>query len=204
MIRVAVVDDHPIVRDGIVATLEESGEVVVVATASGIAEARAALAEVAADVAIVDLELADGNGITLVRELTAKDTPRVVVFSAYAGEERVAEALAAGAQGYVLKGTPSQELVSAVRAVFAGTSYLSGPVADQALAAMRAPRRLRVTEREREVLRLLADGLSNRAIGERLQISERTVKFHVGEILGRLGAESRGQAVSLAKQRGLL
>jgi two-component system, NarL family, response regulator len=204
MIRVAVIDDHPIVRDGIVANLEESGEISVVATASGLAEARAALAKTEADVAIIDLELADGNGLTLVREFAAVGKPRVVVFSAYGGEERVGEALAGGAQGYVLKGTPSDELLRAVRAVFSGTSYLAGPVADQALAALRAPRRLRVTEREREVLRLLADGLSNRAIGERLQISERTVKFHVAEILGRLGAENRAQAVALAQQRGLL
>ncbi|HMD01695.1 MAG TPA: response regulator transcription factor [Candidatus Baltobacteraceae bacterium] len=201
MIRVAVVDDHPIVRDGIVANLEESGGIQVVATASGVAEARGALA--GADVAIVDLELADGNGLALVRELAASGV-RVVVFSAYAGEERVAEALAGGALGYVLKGTPSEELVRAVRTVFAGKSHLSGSVAEQAVSALRAPRRLRITEREREILRLLADGLSNRAIAERLQISERTVKFHVSEILGRLGAENRAQAVALAQQRGLM
>lgn len=104
----------------------------------------------------------------------------------------------------MLKGTPSDELVAAIRAAAAGKSRLSPEVAAALASAVRLPRKLRITEREREILALVAEGMANKAIATRLDITERTVKFHVGELLGRLGATNRAQAVAIAQGRGLL
>jgi DNA-binding NarL/FixJ family response regulator len=137
-----------------------------------------------------------------VRAASAKT--RIVVFSAYAGEERVASAFEQGVDSYVLKGTPSDELVAVIHAVADGGTRIPPDIAAQLARAVRTPRRERITVREREILVMLAEGLSNRAAADRLGISERTVKFHVGEILARLGADNRAQAVAIAQARGLL
>jgi len=205
MIRVAVVDDHPIVRDGIVANLQDAGDIVVAGTAGSAAEALALVRRERPDVVLLDLELPDRSGLELIVELKAAlPQLRIVIFSAYGGEERVAAALSRGADSYVLKGTPSDEVLETIRSAVAGQPRLGAEVAAQLLRSLHTPRRERVTPREREVLGLLAEGLSNRAIAARLNVAERTVRFHVGEILERLGAESRTQAVAFAKQRGLL
>jgi DNA-binding NarL/FixJ family response regulator len=203
MIRVAIVDDHPVVADGIAANLERGGDVEIVGSAATAAEALALVERRRPDVVVLDLELPDGSGLDAIAPLIAAGA-RVVVFSAYAGEERVGLAFARGAGGYVVKGTPSAELVETVCAVAAGDARVSPAVANDLAAALRAPARERLTEREREILRLVAEGLANKEIAARLGISERTVKFHVGEILGRLGAPNRARAVALAQQRGLL
>jgi len=205
MIRVAVVDDHPIVRDGIVANLQDAGDIVVAGTAGSAAEALALVRRERPDVVLLDLELPDRSGLELIVELKAAlPQLRIVIFSAYGGEERVAVAISRGADSYVLKGTPSDEVLETIRSAVAGQPRLGAEVAAQLLRSLHTPRRERVTPREREVLGLLAEGLSNRAIAARLNVAERTVRFHVGEILERLGAESRTQAVAFAKQRGLL
>jgi two-component system, NarL family, response regulator len=205
MIRVAVVDDHPIVRDGIVANLQDAGDIAVAGTASSAAGALALVRRERPDVVLLDLELPDRSGLELIVELKAAlPQLRIVIFSAYGGEERVAAALSRGADSYVLKGTPSDELLETIRSAVAGQPRLGAEVAAQLLRSLHTPRRERVTPREREVLGLLAEGLSNKAIAARLNVAERTVRFHVGEILERLGAESRAQAVAFAKQRGLL
>ena len=205
MIRVAVIDDHPIVRDGIVANLGDAPDVAVVGSAGSVRDGIALAGRERPDVVLLDLELPDGSGLDAIDAIKAASPgTRVVIFYAYAGEERVGSALSNGADSYVLKGTASDELLETVRAVAAGGTRMDPTIAGQALDALRAPRHLRITEREREILRLLADGLSNKAIGMRLGIAERTVKFHVGEILGRLGASNRAQAVAIAQQRGLL
>ena len=205
MIRVAVVDDHPIVTDGVVANLRASGEIEIVATGTSADDAVALAGAQHPDVLILDLELAGKNGIDAIRAVKdASPQTRIVIFSAYAGEERVATAFERGADSYVLKGTSSDELVAVVRAVSAGGTMIPPEIGAQLARAVRQPRRDRLTEREREILALLAEGLSNRAAGERLGITERTVKFHVGEILGRLGAANRAQAVAIAKARGIV
>ena len=205
MIRVAVVDDHPIVRDGIVANLQDAGDIVVAGTAGSAAEALALVRRERPDVVLLDLELPDRSGLELIVELKAAlPQLRIVIFSAYGGEERVAVAISRGADSYVLKGTPSDEVLETIRSAVAGQPRLGAEVAAQLLRSLHTPRRERVTPREREVLGLLAEGLSNRAIAARLNVAERTVRFHVGEIIERLGAESRTQAVAFAKQRGLL
>ena len=205
MIRVAIVDDHPIVTDGVVANLTAAADIEVVATGTSAADAFTIVAAHAPDVLILDLELGGESGLDAIpRVKAASARTRIVVFSAYAGEERVATAFERGADSYVLKGTPSDELVAVIRAIAAGGTLIPPDIAAQLARAVRTPRRDRLTERERETLALLAAGLANRAIAERLGITERTVKFHVAEILARLGASNRAQAVAIAKARGIL
>jgi DNA-binding NarL/FixJ family response regulator len=205
MIRVAIVDDHPIVTDGVVANLRASAEIEVVATGASADDAIAIAAAHAPDVLILDLELGGKSGLDAIPTIeAASPRTRIVIFSAYAGEERVATAFERGADSYVLKGTPSDELIAVVRAVAEGRTLIPPDIAAQLARAVRQPRRDRLTEREREILALLAEGLSNRAVGERLGITERTVKFHVAEILARLGASNRAQAVAIAKARGIV
>ena len=205
MIRVAIVDDHPIVSDGIAANLRAVGEIEVVATGANADDAVAAAGAYHPDVLILDLELGGRSGLDAIAAIkAASPQTRIVVFSAYAGEERVATAFERGVDSYVLKGTTSDELVAVIRAVAAGGSLIPSEIATQLARAVRQPRRDRLTGREREILALLAEGLSNRAVAERLGIAERTVKFHVGEILARLGATNRAQAVAIAKARGIV
>ncbi len=205
MIRVAIVDDHPIVTDGVVANLSVSTEIEIVATGVNAEDAVAIATAHSPDVLILDLELGGKSGLDAIPGVkTASPRTRIVVFSAYAGEERVATAFERGADSYVLKGTSSDELVAVVRAVAAGGTLIPPEIAAQLARAVRQPRRERLTQREREILALLAEGLSNRAIAERLGVTERTVKFHVAEILARLGAANRAQAVAIAKARGIV
>jgi DNA-binding NarL/FixJ family response regulator len=205
VIRVAIVDDHPIVTDGVVANLSAAAGIEVVATGASAGDALAIAAAERPDVLILDLELGGPSGLDAIPGVKAgSPQTRIVVFSAYAGEERVASAFERGADSYVLKGTSSDELVAVVRAVAAGGTMIPTEIAAQLARAVGQPRRDRLTAREREILTLLAEGLSNRAAGERLGIAERTVKFHVGEILARLGATNRAQAVAIAKARGIM
>ncbi len=205
MIRVAIVDDHPIVTDGVVANLRAAADIDVVATGANAADALRLAATERPDVLILDLELGGASGLDAIpRVKAASPATRIVIFSAYAGEERVATAFERGADSYVLKGTSSDELVAVVRAVAGGGTLIPPEIAAQLARAVRQPRRDRLTQREREILALLAEGLSNRAAGQRLGITERTVKFHVGEILARLGASNRAQAVAIAKARGIV
>ncbi len=204
MIRVVVVDDHPIVRDGVVANLADAEGITVVGTASDAATAAELVGRERPDVIVLDLELPDRSGLDVIASYAADGDTGVVVFTAYGGEERIVAALERGARSYVLKGTPSDELVAAIRAAAAGKSRLIPEVAAALASAVRLPRRLRITQREREILALVAEGMANKAIATRLGITERTVKFHVGELLGRLGAANRAQAVAIAQVRGLL
>jgi DNA-binding NarL/FixJ family response regulator len=204
VIRVAIVDDHPIVRDGIVAAFADA-EIDVVGAVGTAADALALVERARPDVAVVDLELPDASGEELIAALRRLDSaPYVVVFSAYAGEERVERVFSAGAISYVRKGTPSEELLTVVRAAARGEARLPPDIAAQLVKAMHAPRATRLTARERDVLRLIASGRTNKAIAATLNIAERTVKFHVGEILARLGASNRAQAVDIARESGVL
>jgi len=203
MIRVAIVDDHPIVLDGIAANLEQAGDIVLAARGSDAADAVRIAGSRDADVLILDLELPDKNALTVLSEIKSlPQAPRVVVFSAFGGPNRIADALSSGADSYVVKGTSFDELLTAVRSAHVGRRYLSPEIAAQVAQVYGTPERL--TEREREILQLLAQGQPNKEIGERLSITERTVKFHVSRILARLGASNRAHAVTIAQERGLL
>lgn len=204
MIRVLVVDDHPIVRQGLVSSLEDAPDLQVVGVAAS-AEAAAAIAErERPDVILLDLELPGLDGISAIPRLASAER-HVIVFTAYDTDERVLGALRAGAKGYILKGAPIDEITRGIRAVASGGSALTPRVAATLVTAIQTPPAPEIlSAREMAVLQLVAAGRANKEIGRALGISERTARFHVSAILRKLGAATRAQAVALATQRGLL
>jgi len=192
--RIAVVDDHPVVREGLVAALDGKGGLEVAGVFSSAEEAIAAGRRV--DVILLDLELPGMNGLQAIGRLS--ETAAVLVLTAY-GEE-VEEAIRAGAKGYLLKGASLDEIERAIATLAGGGSYIDPRVASRLV----APTSQRLSDREREVLRLVARGQSNKQIATKLRISERTAKFHVTAILNKLGAENRAQAVAIAAEKRLI
>ncbi len=207
MIRVLVVDDHPIVRQGLVSVLGDEDDLEVVGEAGSGREAIARVRRLQPDIVLLDLEMADVDGVAAIPQLLAlRPGLGILVFTAYDTDERVLGAVRAGARGYLLKGATAEEIARGIRTLHAGGSYLEPRVTSRLLAEVSSPRRgtLELTAREREVLRLVADGLPTKQISVSLSIAERTVKFHVNSIFRKLGADNRAQAVALAAQRGLL
>jgi DNA-binding NarL/FixJ family response regulator len=209
-IRILVADDHPVVRDGLVAILSTQSDFEVVGEAGNGAEAIERAITLRPDVMLLDLEMPELDGVEVLRRL-AQSNPevRVIVFTAFDTDERILGAVQAGAQGYLLKGAPRKELFEAVRVVHAGGSLLQPVVASKLLRqvshqSQAVPTVDALTPREVEVLRLLAQGLQNKEIAAQLVISERTVKFHVSSIMSKLGAGNRTEAVTLAAQQGLI
>jgi DNA-binding NarL/FixJ family response regulator len=205
MIRVLIVDDHPIVREGVTAVLERERDIDVVGAADTIGEGLRLAAKFHPDVILLDLKLPDADAVDGVTSFASKNRG-IVVFTAHDTDEDVFRAIRGGARGYLLKGSAAAEIARAIRQVHAGESYLSPRIAAKLVKEVTQPRGRTglLSARERGVLRLVAAGLSNRQIAEALSISERTVKFHVTAIFNKLGAENRAQAVALAAERGLL
>lgn len=206
MIRIMVVDDHPIVRQGLIAVLEDEEDFVIAVEAGSAEEALSLVAHANPDVILLDLELPGAGGVAAMPNLLAvSPTSRIIAFTAYDTEDLVLGALRAGARGYLLKGSSAAEITRAIREVAAGGSALTPRVASRLVAEVRTPRGVgRLTAREREVLGLIAQGLPSKQIGRTLNISERTVKFHTASLLRKLDAENRPQAIAHAAQRGLL
>jgi DNA-binding NarL/FixJ family response regulator len=206
VIRILVIDDHPVVREGLVATLEDDPELTVVGAAGSAEEALPLARSERPDVILLDLELPGMDGIQAIPALTAAHPEgRIVILTAYDTDERVLGAIRSGAKGYLLKGAGLEEIARAIRAVHGGGSYLQPRIAGKVLAEVSAPRRsTALSRREREVLKMVADGRSNKQIARALKITERTVKFHITTILNKLGADNRAQAAALAVQRHLL
>ena len=207
MIRVLIIDDHPVVHDGVSAVLNRTPDIRVVQAVERIDDALTDLARTAPDVALLDIRLAGEDGLSAIGRLTsARPALRVIMFSAFDVDEYVFGAIRAGARGYLLKGAGAAEMVAAIRKVHAGESYLSPSLStklvDQMQSGHRGPRLL--TPRQQMIVQLMAAGLSNREIAGSLRISERTVKFHVTAILNKLGADNRTQAVALATRRGIV
>ena len=208
-IRILVVDDHPLLRDGLIAVLGTQPDFDVVGEAGSGAEAVSKAGELRPDVVMLDLEMPGMDGVEAL-ELMRQDNPdaRVIVFTAFDTDERILTAVQAGAQGYILKGAPRDQVFDAVRVVHAGGSLLEPVVASKLLrrvsTAAGPDASARITPRELEVLGLLARGLQNKEIANDLGITERTVKFHVGSILRKLDAGNRTEAVTSAVQRGLI
>ena len=202
-IRILIVDDHPVVRDGLAAMLNTQTDFEVVGEAGDGEEAMRKIADWDPDVILLDLEMPGVDGIETLERLKEMDAPaRAIVFTVFDTDERIVSAMRAGAMGYLLKGAPREDVFRAVRVVNEGGSLLEPAVASRFLDSINDPDAL--TARQREVLKLIATGLLNKEIADRLYISERTVKFHVSEILAKLGAGNRTEAVAIAKKKGLI
>ena len=205
MITVLIVEDHPIVREGVTAVLQRERDIDVVGAADTIAGGLRLAATLRPDVILLDLKLPDADASDGVASF-ARASRSIVVFTAYDADEDVFRAIRGGARGYLLKGSPASEIAEAIRQVHAGESYLSPRIAAKLVKGVTQPRRRTglLSAREHGVLRLVAAGQSNRQIAQTLAISERTVKFHVTAVFNKLGAENRAQAVAIAAERGLL
>lgn len=209
-IRILVADDHPIVRDGLVAVLSTQPDFEVIGEAASGRQLVDLVVALHPDVVLLDLEMPELDGVQALEQLRALGKPaRAIVFTAFDTDERILSAVRAGAQGYLLKGAPREELFNAVRVVNAGGSLLQPVVASRLLERFgeQAPADSTLealTPRELEVLALVALGSPNKEIAQRLSISERTVKFHVSAIMGKLGAANRTEAVAMAVQQGLI
>ena len=202
-IRIVVVDDHPVVRDGLIAMLNTQSDFEVVGEAGDGEEALQKVAKRNPDVLLLDLEMPGVDGIETLRRLQEEKVQvRVIVFTVFDTDERIVSAMQAGAKGYLLKGAPRDEVFRAVRVVNEGGSLLEPLVASKLLDSVNNPDAL--TARQKEVLKLLATGLLNKEIADQLGIAERTVKFHVSEILAKLGAGNRTEAVAVATRKGLI
>jgi DNA-binding NarL/FixJ family response regulator len=210
MINILVVDDHPIVREGLVAILEAQDDFNVVAEANNGDEGLRLYKRHSPDVVMMDLEMPQVDGVQAIQNIRAYDAnAKVVVLTAYDTDERILKAVQAGARGYLLKGAPRDDIYRAIRVVNGGGSLLEPAVAGKLLqhvgGIMRGDmREEELTPREMEVLKAMARGLRNKEIAAELYITERTVKFHANAIYQKLSVGGRTEAVSKALQRGLV
>ncbi len=201
-IQLMVVDDHHIVRQGLVALLQTVPDMRVVVQASDGTQAVEAFRQHRPDIVLMDLRMQGMNGVEATTRIRAEfPDARIVVLTTFDGDEDIYRALQAGARGYLLKGMDAEELLAAIRAVHAGKSRIPGPVAERLAERMSGQA---LTDRETDVLKLIVSGNSNKEIASALFISEATVKTHVNNLLSKLGVSDRTQATTTALQRGIV
>jgi DNA-binding NarL/FixJ family response regulator len=204
-ITVLIVDDHPVVRDGLRGMLAGEEGFEVVGEAADGAEALALANRLDPQVILMDLRMPGLDGVGAIRRLRARDPQaRVLVLTTFDTDSDVLPAIQAGATGYLLKDTPREELFRAVRAAARGDAVLSPSVANRLMGQMRAPEEEALSQRELDVLTLVAKGATNREVAAKLFISEATVKTHLVHAFAKLGVSDRAAAVAVALQRGLL
>jgi two-component system response regulator DevR len=205
VIRVFLLDDHEIVRRGVRELLEAEDDLEVVGEAGTAAEALARVPATKPDVAVLDVRLPDGDGVSVCRDLRS-DNPSLtcLMLTSFADDEALFDAIMAGASGYVLKQIRGTDLVGAVRTVAAGGSLLDPKAAAAVMERMRAPKPADplagLTEQERRILELIGEGLTNREIGQRMFLAEKTVKNYVSNLLSKLGLQRRTQVAVLATE----
>ena len=201
-IRILLVDDHPLLRDGLRASIGAEADMQVVGEASNGQEALELFREHRPDITLMDLKMPVMGGVQAIQAIRGQfASAKVIVLSTYEGDEDIHRALEAGASTYLLKDTLSKDLVRVIRAVFAGERTLPAPVAQRLADRMLQPA---LTAREVEVLRLIAQGLRNKEIAGRLGISEETAQSHVRNILSKFGLHDRTEAVAVAVRRGIV
>lgn len=206
-VRVFLLDDHEVVRRGLRELLESEGDIDIVGEAGTAASATARIPALRPDVAILDVRLPDGNGIEVCRQIRSTDpTIRAIILTSFDDDEALFSAIMAGAAGYVLKQVTGQDLLSAVRQVASGGSLLDPHVTERVMQRLRngspaEPDELKgLTAQERRILELVSEGLTNRQIGERLFLAEKTIKNYMSSILAKLGLERRTQAAVFASR----
>jgi two-component system, NarL family, response regulator LiaR len=209
-IRVVLADDHAVVRKGIRDFLEEAGDIEVIAEAGDGEAVKGLIQSLLPDVAVLDVRMPGATGIDVARWIREQGlSVRVLILTAYDDDPFVIAALQAGANGYLLKNAEADEMTAAVRAVYTGQPTLDPSVAHKLMVHLAgqpqpSPAVEPVTEREREVLQLVASGLTNRAIGLKLSISDRTVQGHLASIYAKLQVNSRTEAVTRALNLGII
>lgn len=206
MVKVFLVDDHEVVRRGLVDLLGADPELDVVGEAGSVAEAMARVPAVRPDVAVLDVRLPDGNGIELCRDLLSRMPDlRCLILTSYTSDEAMLDAILAGASGYVVKDIKGMELARAVKDVGAGRSLLDNRAAAALMAKLRGGAEKQdplsgLTDQERTLLGLLSEGLTNKQIADRMFLAEKTVKNYVSRLLAKLGMERRTQAAVFATE----
>ncbi|MBL1096165.1 response regulator [Streptomyces coffeae] len=202
-IRIFLLDDHEVVRRGVRELLASEPDMEVVGEAGTAADALARITATRPDVAVLDVRLPDRSGVEVCREIRSRDeSVHCMMLTSFADDEALFDAIMAGASGYVLKDIRGGELLAAVRDVAAGRSLLDPVAAARVLDRLRGgvakpdPRLASLTEQERRILLLIGEGLTNRAIGERLHLAEKTIKNYVSSLLSKLGMERRSQAAA--------
>jgi two-component system, NarL family, response regulator LiaR len=199
-IRVLIADDHPVVRSGLVTFLGTVDGIEVVGEAADGAEAIAKAKELAPDIVLMDLAMPNVDGIEATRNIT---DAKVIALTSFATDDKIFPAIRAGAVGYLLKESGPDELAAAIKKVHAGEPILSPQIAERLMREVAVPHHSALTPREHDVLRLIASGMSNRAIARELTVAEKTVKTHVSSILSKLGLADRTQAALYAVEHGL-
>jgi DNA-binding NarL/FixJ family response regulator len=207
-IRLLIVDDQELMRDGLIAVLERQPGIIVVGAAGNGSEALEQIEQTAPDVVLMDVRMPVMDGVQATREIrTRMPHVHVLMLTTFDDEEYIVHALKAGAAGYILKNIPARELAESIRMAHKGILQLAPTAAAKVVAQLRAPLSAPViglTQREREVMLLVAQGASNREIAEQLVISEGTVKSHISSILSQLGLRDRTQIAVYAHQQGTL
>lgn len=201
-IRILIVDDHPVVRQGLAAMIDREPDMAVVGQICNGREAVAAFRQHQPDVTLMDLRMPEMDGVAAITAICKEfENCRIIVLTTYDGDEDIYRGLKAGAKGYLLKDAEPDELLAAIRVVNAGQKYIPASVGAKLAERVGI---LQLSPRELEVIRLMATGKTNQEIGAVLQISEGTVKYHVNNILSKLGVSDRIQAVITALKRGII
>lgn len=200
-IRIIVADDHPVVRQGLATIIERELDMSVVGQASNGWEAKELYSKKRPDVVLMDLRMPKLSGAAAIQNICTDNSANVIILTTYDGDEDIYNGIQAGAKGYLLKDTEPEEILYAIRTVASGQKYISKAVATKLKERMEKPE---LSQRELEVLQLITNGNTNHQIAAALFITEGTVKYHVNNILGKLGVSDRTQAVIAAVKRGIV